>query len=124
MQVKRRAAVHRIDHDHRQSAGRESGVTLQAADNIIGGDLQVKKALSAVISRTRVDGDLQLEENQGALSSTGASVRGNLQVFKNRGGVRLEDNRVSQALQCKENSPSPVGGSNVAGEKEEQCRVL
>lgn len=102
----------------------ERGASLVASDVEIGGDLQVKKAAAADITLTRIDGDLQLEENSGALVATQTDVRGNLQVTKNRGGVTLEDNTVAQALQCKENSPAPQGGGNVAGEKEEQCSAL
>jgi len=102
----------------------EWGATLEAWRNVIGGNLQFKKADAATVLETRIDGDLQLEENAGRLTATANRVRGNLQVSKNRGGVSLVDNRVSQALQCKENSPAPVGGGNVAGEKEGQCRGL
>lgn len=102
----------------------EGGTSLVAANTRIGGDLQVKQAASASIATTFVRGNLQLEENAGRLAADRANVRGNLQVFRNRGGVRLVDNRVAQALQCKENSPAPLGGGNVAGEKEEQCRAL
>jgi hypothetical protein len=90
----------------------------------VGGDLQVKKAASATIGSTTVDGDIQLEENSGALSSESATVRGNFQIFKNLGGVTLRNNRVQQVLECKENTPAPVGSGNVAGEKKEQCVAL
>ncbi len=125
VQVKRRAAV-RVESTTiiGDLQIEERGTSLVASDNTIGGNLQVKKAASADITRTEIDGDLQLEENSGALSTSDSGVRGNLQVVKNSGGVTLEDNRVSQALQCKENSPAPVGGGNVAGEKEEQCSAL
>lgn len=125
VQVKRRALVTvtdtRIDGDLQLE---ESGTSLVADDVVIGGNLQMKKAASADITLVRVDGDLQLEENTAALAATGSDIRGNLQVFKNRGGVTLQDNQVAQALQCKENSPAPTGGGNVAGEKEEQCSAL
>lgn len=105
VQVKRRAAV-------------------LVEDGIIGGDLQVTKAASAEISGAWIEGDLQLVENTGALAVLDSEVRSNLQVFKNVAGVRLDDNRIAQALQCKENAPAPQGGGNVAGEKEEQCVAL
>lgn len=125
VQVKRRTLVSVADS---RIVGdlqlQEAGTSLVAADLVIGGNLQMQKAASADILAVRIDGDLQLEENTGQLRATGAEVRGNLQVFKNRGGVTLRDNQVAQALQCKENSPAPTGGGNVAGEKEEQCSAL
>ena len=102
----------------------ESGARLVSTDTRIDGDLQVKKAESANVSGAIIDGNLQLEENRLALVVTGSEVRGDLQVVKNLGGVRLEQNRIRQTLECKENQPAPVGSGNVAGEKEEQCRVL
>lgn len=102
----------------------ESGASLVSSGNRIGGDLQVKKARTASITSTSVNGNIQLEENSGLQSSTGANVRGNLQASKNLGGVRLNRNRVAQAMQCKENSPAPTGSGNIAGEKEDQCRRL
>jgi hypothetical protein len=102
----------------------ERGASLITSGVRVGGDLQVKKAASATIGSTTVDGDIQLEENSGALSSESATVRGNFQIFKNLGGVTLRNNRVQQVLECKENTPAPVGSGNVAGEKKEQCVAL
>jgi hypothetical protein len=36
----------------------------------------------------------------------------------------LYKNRISQALQCKQNNPAPTGGANRAGDKEGQCARL
>ncbi|HMM84362.1 hypothetical protein [Azohydromonas sp.] len=49
---------------------------------------------------------------------------GNLQAFKNYGGLALANNRMKGNLQCKENIPSPTGGGNRAASKEDQCRRL
>ncbi len=91
---------------------------------VVKGDIQVKRRALATIEDTRIDGNIQLEENGRELSSSRAVVRGDFQVFKNRGGVTLNSNRISQNLQCKENSPAPTGSGNIAGEKEDQCRRL
>lgn len=49
---------------------------------------------------------------------------GNLQAFKNYGGLALANNRMKGNLQSKENIPSPTGGGNRAASKEDQCRRL
>jgi hypothetical protein len=52
-------------------------------------------------------------------------VGGSVQVFQNKGGVRLARNRIDGNLQCKENRPAPTGGGNVVqGNKEDQCARL
>ena len=55
---------------------------------------------------------------------SGVFIRGDLQVFKNTGGILLTDNTIRQNLQCKENLPRPTGSGNRAGSKEDQCRRL
>jgi cytoskeletal protein CcmA (bactofilin family) len=125
VQVKRRAAV--LVEDAIIGGDlqiEERGASLVTTGSRIDGNLQVTKAASAAIAGAVINGDLQLVENTGALSVVDTEVRSNLQVFKNLAGVQLEDNRISQALQCNENSPAPQGGGNVAGEKEEQCAAL
>lgn len=125
VQVKRRATV---VLEGAQIGGdlqiEEAGASLVATDSEIGGDLQLTKAEGATITRMRVFGDLQLVENRAALVVAESAVRGNLQIEKNAGGVQVDDNQIAQALQCKENTPAPLGGGNIAGEKEEQCRAL
>ena len=51
-------------------------------------------------------------------------VDGDIQVFSNRGAIRVSRNRVDGNLQCKSNSPAPVGGGNQAASKEDQCAAL
>lgn len=125
VQVKRRAAV--LVEDSIIGGDlqvEERGASLVTTGTRIGGDLQVTKAASAEIAGALIEGDLQLVENTGALTVLASEVRSNLQVFKNVAGVRLDDNRVAQALQCKENTPAPQGDGNVAGDKEDQCAAL
>jgi hypothetical protein len=53
------------------------------------------------------------------------NVGGDVQVFQNTGGVEIRGNRIDGNLQCKANSPPPVGGNNIVqGNKEDQCARL
>jgi cytoskeletal protein CcmA (bactofilin family) len=77
------------------------------------------------IADSRVDGNIQLDDNRSALEVEANEVDGDIQAFGNRGGVLIADNYVDGNLQCKNNSPAPVGGNNrVAGNKEDQCANL
>ena len=52
-------------------------------------------------------------------------VDGDIQVFSNRGAIRVSRNRVDGNLQCKENRNRPSGsGNRVRGNKEDQCARL
>jgi hypothetical protein len=92
--------------------------------SIVGGNIQIKQGGSARINRVEINGDLQLFQNRGALRATRNIVGGNMQVFQNTGGVTLLNNEIAENLQCKENSPPPTGGGNIAGDKEDQCAGL
>jgi hypothetical protein len=92
--------------------------------SIVGGNIQIKQGGSARLDRVDILGDLQLESNRKALRVTSNEVGGNLQVFQNTGGVTLLRNVIAENLQCKENSPPPTGGGNIAGDKEDQCAHL
>jgi hypothetical protein len=90
------------------------------------GSIQIKKAYEAVrIERgTTVLGNFQYEENSAPLSLTFTSILGDLQLFKNIGGARLQNNNIRQNMQCKENFPKPTGSGNRAEQKEDQCSAL
>ena len=46
-------------------------------------------------------------------------------LFDNFGANAITANRIDGNLQCKENVPNPVGGSNlVKGNAEDQCELL
>lgn len=92
--------------------------------SVIDGSVQLKQGGVAQINRTTIGSDLQLESNRGKLTVTGNRVDGNVQVVQNRGGVVIQRNQIRQSLQCKQNSPAPTGGNNVAGDKEGQCARL
>lgn len=93
----------------------------------VGGNVQLKQGRSGGAGRvvgSRVDGDLQYEENRARMIARSSTVLGNLQVFKNTGGAVLKSNRVAENLQCGQNRPAPTGGGNQAGSKEGQCARL
>jgi hypothetical protein len=92
----------------------------------IGGNVQIKNnyETSAIQPGTTIRGSLQYVENSGALFVTGVFIGSDVQLFKNFGGLTLTDNTIRQNLQCKENQPAPLGGGNVAGNKEDQCSRL
>jgi hypothetical protein len=98
-------------------------VTVGAGSHV-GGSVQIKQGGGASITGTRIQGDLQFDENVLPLAASDNSIGGNLQVVKNFGGVALNRNVIESGLQCKENSPAPVGGGNSASSKEDQCAAL
>jgi hypothetical protein len=91
---------------------------------VVGGNIQVNQGDASSIIRANVDGDIQLEQNYGPQVVEDTGVGGNMQVNQNSGGVFLHDNVVEQNLQCQANQPAPIGGGNVAGDKEDQCEFL
>lgn len=96
---------------------------LYIANASVTGDVQTKYQPLRVES-TRVGGNIQHEEGKKSFIVRNR-VSGDVQVFKNRLEQRVSFNTIGGNLQCKENSPAPVGGSNaVSGSKEDQCRRL
>ena len=89
-----------------------------------GGSVQIVKGGSATISRARINGDILFDENNAQVSASNNTVGGDVQAFKNLGGVALTGNRMKGNLQCKENNPPPTGGGNKADSKEDQCARL
>lgn len=89
-----------------------------------GGSIQLKQGQIVRIVGATANGDVQLESNTRRVSVSDSDIGANLQVFQNTGGVVLRNNDIAQNMQCKENSPPPVGGGNVAGDKEDQCANL
>lgn len=92
----------------------------------VGGNVQIKYnyETSAIQPGATIRGSLQYVENPGALFVTGVFIGSDLQLFKNTGGATLTENTIRQNMQCKENTPAPGGGGNVAGDKEDQCAGL
>ena len=91
----------------------------------IGGSVQVKQGSGANVSDSFIDSDIQYDSNMSLLQVLRSTVGGNVQVVQNTGGVEIEENTIDGNLQCKENTPAPVGGGNIVqGSKEDQCRQL
>jgi hypothetical protein len=108
-----------------QSEGFQS-ITLREGSRV-GGSVQLENGLSGgtgKVVQTRINGDLQFEANRAKMVARGSTILANLQVFQNTGGVVLQNNRIAENLQCKQNNPPPTGGGNQAGDKEGQCVAL
>jgi len=106
-----------------QAEGASSVAVL--ADSTVDGSIQLKQGGAARVENVIVNGAIQFESNNGALSAAGNQVGENIQVFENVGGITIADNIVKGNLQCKENNPAPAGGNNtVQGTKEDQCAGL
>ncbi|HZC14663.1 MAG TPA: hypothetical protein VE270_11660, partial [Thermoleophilaceae bacterium] len=92
----------------------------------IGGSFQIKQGGGAEIRSTPVEGDIQLESNNGRVQHViGNRVGGNVQINQNSGGVDIVGNTIDGNLQCQSNNPAPTGGSNIVREaREGQCESL
>ncbi len=91
----------------------------------VGGSVQVKQGGSALVSDSKVEGDVQYDDNTAPVRVLRSDIGGSVQIVKNFGGVTVRRNVIDGNLQCKENSPAPVGGGNiVGGNKEDQCARL
>jgi hypothetical protein len=88
------------------------------------GSVQLERGQAATLTGTTVGGSVQLERNAGLLWLQDLRVRGDLQLFDNRGGAALNGNVLDGNLQCKGNLPPPGGSGNRAASKEDQCSVL
>jgi hypothetical protein len=91
----------------------------------VGGSVQVKQGGGATVSDSRIEGDVQYDSNSAMLRALRNRVGGSIQVFQNTGGVEIRRNVIDGNLQCKENTPRPIGGGNiVGGNREDQCARL
>jgi hypothetical protein len=91
----------------------------------VGGSVQVKQGDAAETSGTRVTGDIQYDQQSGALRVADNFVGGSVQAVANEGGITIVTNTIDGNLQCKENAPRPTGGGNlVHGNAEDQCAAL
>jgi hypothetical protein len=88
----------------------------------VGGSIQVKQGGAAKVLSSRIRGDIQYDANTRYLKANDDKVGGSIQVVGNSGGAEIFRNVVNGNLQCKENSPPPIGEGNiVGGNKEDQC---
>lgn len=89
----------------------------------VGGSIQVVQSGVAKVRDSRINGNILLDDNNGRNAVLRNVVGADVQAFQNSGGVRIFDNRIDGNLQCKANSPAPVGNGNVVqGNKDDQCR--
>ena len=101
-------------------------VTLRRSSVVVG-SVQLENGLEGGAGRvlgSRVNGDLQYFSNEARMIARGNTLLANLQANQNTGGLVIENNRISQNLQCQANNPPPTGGGNTAGDKEGQCAAL
>jgi hypothetical protein len=91
----------------------------------IDGNIQIQQSQGATISASRINGNVQFVSNTGYVSARGNEIRGNLEVFQNLGGVLIRNNRINGNLTCQSNQPNPTGNDNaVQGNQENQCSRL
>ena len=107
----------------------QSGAALKAKGVRVGGSVQAEDHERVVVKalnghRSQVGGSIQLKQGGGGRIAK-TDVGSDIQLFTNGGLFVVEGNRVDGNLQCKNNSPKPIGGNNVVqGNKEDQCRDL
>jgi hypothetical protein len=103
----------------------ENARSVSLSNTRVGGSVQMKQGGAVLVADSFVDGSIQLESNNAAQRVLRNSVGSDIQAFQNIGGVEIRSNKVKGNLQCKSNSPAPIGGANVVqGNKEDQCRRL
>ena len=101
-------------------------VTLRE-NSVVAGSVQLENGLeggSGRVLNSRVNGDLQFFSNEARMTARGNTILANLQANQNTGGLVIQNNRISENLQCQANTPPPTGGGNTAGDKEDQCAAL
>lgn len=103
----------------------EKGATLHTSKARVNGNIQSQGHKYVNVLDTRVGGSIQLEQGS-AINLRRNIVNGDIQLFSNRTGTKyVYNNTVGGNLQCKSNTPAPVGsGNKVKGNKEDQCRRL
>jgi hypothetical protein len=100
----------------------EGAAKVNVANSTVGGSVQIKQGGSARVVRTSIEGDLQFDAMTAPLDARYNTVGGSVQAFQNSGRLEISRNRIDGNLQCKENSPAPLGTGNiVGGNKEDQC---
>jgi hypothetical protein len=95
--------------------------------SVVVGSVQLENGLrdgSGRVLNTRINGDLQFFSNKARMIARGNTILANFQANQNTGGLVIENNRISENLQCQSNNPRPTGGGNTAGDKEDQCARL
>jgi hypothetical protein len=124
--VNRGATLHSSGGSVEGNIQAEGAARVVVGNSRIGGSFQIKQGAGAEIRSTPVEGDIQLESNNGPVQHViGNRVGGNVQINQNRGGVDIVGNTIDGNLQCQSNDPAPTGGSNTVRESREgQCESL
>jgi hypothetical protein len=88
----------------------------------IGGALNLVQGGAATIRHARIGRNVQWTMQRGQLALQQTIIRGDLDLDQNRGAVLIARNRIGGDLQCHHNSRRPVRISNViAGQRAGQC---
>ena len=99
----------------------QRAATLRASGVRVVGNVQAENAADVAVSAATIGGSVQVVQGGGA-DIRGNHVNGDVQVFGNAGQATIYDNTIDGNLQCKENSPAPVGARNdIEGSAEDQC---
>jgi hypothetical protein len=111
----------------------EGGATLIARGVRVDGNIQAEdhrrvevlpRWVDGKMHKSRINGSIQLKQGGGGELRRNI-VGSDIQLFSNDGLFTVRRNHVEGNLQCKSNTPKPVGGGNqVQGNKEDQCRNL
>jgi hypothetical protein len=90
----------------------------------LGGRVEIGNSPTCVGNTVR--GNLQVYKNRATVQSRieTNSAYGNLQHYENRGNYNIFGNDIKGNLQCFSNAPPPTGGGNTAAQKQGQCRLL
>ena len=95
--------------------------------SVVVGSVQLETGIrdgSGRVLNTRVNGDLTYHAHKSCMMPRGNAILAIFQTNQNTGGLVIENNRISENLQCQSNNPRPTGGGNTAGDKEDQCARL
>ena len=96
-------------------------------NSVVVGSVQLENGLrggSGRVLNTRINGDLQFFSNEARMIARGNTLLANFQANQNTGGLVIENNTISENLQCQANNPPPTSGGNTAGDKEDQCAAF
>ncbi|MGH7815630.1 MAG: hypothetical protein ACREQI_16710 [Candidatus Binataceae bacterium] len=85
-----------------------------------GADLDIGSYSPALCGTNGVGGNLQANNNDGAVSVVANAVKGNLQINNNSGATEVSNNSANGNLQCNNNS-SITGSGNTAKQAQGQC---
>ena len=71
------------------------------------------KGGSFSVERNRIEGSIQVEDNNGSLRVAKNDVSQDVQSFNHQNGIAIANNTSDGNLQCKENRPAPTGNGSV-----------